>query len=234
MGSGNASFRPGLWPTLAFLPLLALLLGLGRWQLERADEKRALEAGIAVGALASPVVLPPDALPRHTRVSLSGRWDPTRQVLLDAFTHQGQAGYRVLTPLLRDTDIVLVDRGWVPAGADRRVLPDIALEARVVEVTGLTDAWPVPGLRAGDGATGTGWPRVLYFPTHAQLAALYDRPLHAQRVLLDADQPDGYERSRGSDGFGPERHQGYALTWFALALTLSIIYVAVNWRPRTE
>ena len=82
MGSGNASFRPGLWPTLAFLPLLALLLGLGRWQLERADEKHALHAGLAAGAAAEPVALPTGALPRHTRVRLTGRWDPTRQVLL--------------------------------------------------------------------------------------------------------------------------------------------------------
>lgn len=229
MRYGKLRFTPGPWPTLAFLPLLVLLLGLGRWQLERADEKRVLHAALAAGAVATPVALPPDGLAHHTRVRLSGRWDPTRQVLLDASTHQGRAGYRVLTPLLRDSDIVLVDRGWLPADADRRVLPDVTLTATRAEPSGLTAGWPAPGLRTGRPAeTATTWPRVLVYPTHAELAALYDRPLHPQRVLLDPDQPDGFERARISDGFGPERHQGYALTWFALALTLIIIYLITN------
>ena len=36
------AFRPGLLPTLVVLALLALLLALGGWQLQRADEKSAL------------------------------------------------------------------------------------------------------------------------------------------------------------------------------------------------
>ena len=37
-------FRPGLAPTLVVLALLPLLVWLGFWQLQRADEKRALLA----------------------------------------------------------------------------------------------------------------------------------------------------------------------------------------------
>ena len=45
------------------------------------------------------------------------------------------------------------------------------------------------------------------------------RASHARIVLLDADLPDGYEREwRPAIGFGPERHFGYALQWFALAV----------------
>ncbi|EVT88861.1 hypothetical protein Z046_30065 [Pseudomonas aeruginosa VRFPA09] len=42
--SMRGAFRPGLLPTLVVLGLLPVLLWLGTWQLQRADEKRALLA----------------------------------------------------------------------------------------------------------------------------------------------------------------------------------------------
>ncbi|MGD2032747.1 MAG: SURF1 family protein, partial [Gammaproteobacteria bacterium] len=47
-------------------------------------------------------------------------------------------------------------------------------------------------------------------------------------VLLDASAEDGYLRNWAPTEFGPERHYGYALQWFALAATLVIIYVVLN------
>ena len=51
-------------------------------------------------------------------------------------------------------------------------------------------------------------------------------------ILLDPQQPHGYLRDwrPGFGGFGPERHLGYAVQWFALALTLIVIYVVMNTR----
>jgi surfeit locus 1 family protein len=70
------------------------------------------------------------------------------------------------------------------------------------------------------------------FPTHAQLEDAYGRRLGARVLLLDPDMPDGFERRRQpTSGFGPERHLGYAVQWFALAATLVAIYVGVNLQP---
>src|SRR5690625_517931 len=41
MRLGRYRFQPSLWPSLAVLLLLPLLLGLGFWQLDRAEQKRA-------------------------------------------------------------------------------------------------------------------------------------------------------------------------------------------------
>jgi len=49
-------------------------------------------------------------------------------------------------------------------------------------------------------------------------------------VLLDPAAPDGYRRNWRPSDFGPERHIGYAFQWFALAVTLVILYLAWSFR----
>jgi surfeit locus 1 family protein len=49
-------------------------------------------------------------------------------------------------------------------------------------------------------------------------------------VLLDPGEPDGYVRDWSPPGFPPIRHIGYAVQWFALALTLFILWVVTNLR----
>ena len=56
----------------------------------------------------------------------------------------------------------------------------------------------------------------------------------ADLVLLDPGEPDGYVRNWSAPGFPPMRHIGYAVQWFALALTLLVIYVVTNLRRNPE
>ena len=77
------------------------------------------------------------------------------QVLLDDRIHDGAAGYEVLTALeLADGRNVLVNRGWIRADVDRRVLPDVSVDGDEREVSGRLERLPRPGLRLGS-ARGT-------------------------------------------------------------------------------
>ena len=61
-----------------------------------------------------------------------------------------------------------------------------------------------------------------------------DKPVESRILLLDASSPDGYQRNwRPSVGFPPERHLGYAIQWFALAVTLIVIFVALSLESAT-
>lgn len=235
---GRREFAPGLVPTLVMLPVLALLLWLGTWQLHRAAEKRALWEGFARGADAT-VELPPSGAPtpaRYAHVRVAGTFVPDRQILLDNMTIEDRgAGYRVLTPLLRtDGRYVLVDRGWVPLGRSRETLPAVAVGAEPRVVTGRVDTLPRPGIEPVSPPDGAGWPRVLGFPTMAQVERVLGRPVYPQIVLLDASLPDGFVREWQPPGFPPERHVGYAVQWYGLAITLVLIWFFVNLRKRTE
>jgi surfeit locus 1 family protein len=241
---GKRVFAPGLAGTLATALLLPCLLALGFWQLERAEQKRALIAAYEAGAdrlieVGSVAAL--QRLPRYQRVRLRGHYEPARQVLLDNMpSQQGRPGYQVLTPLrLPDGDVVLVNRGWVPLGTTRESLPEIAVGAGSRDVTGRLAGLPRPGLRVGEAPAfdAPNWPLVLNYPTAEQLADLYDEPIAESLVLLDPEDGDGYERAwEARFGFGPERHVGYAVQWFALAAALLAIYVGVNLRhsPATK
>jgi surfeit locus 1 family protein len=239
---GSRRFVPQAWAAVLTAVLVAAFVSLGWWQVGRAHEKRAMmesfERGSGTNVALDGAVI--DQLPRYQHVSASGQYEPARQILLDNMpSSTGQPGYRVLTPLRREATgrILLVDRGWVPLGATRQDTPAVAVEAGPRTVAGRLDELPVPGLRVGNAQSPgeTGWPRVLNFPTQADVEATLGQPVESRILLLDASSPDGYQRNwRPSVGFPPERHLGYAIQWFALAVTLIVIFVALSMESATE
>lgn len=234
---GSRVFAPTPFAGVLTLLVMTALSSLGNWQLQRAVEKRQLMNQAEQGRVQ---VLPLDAqhaptLARYQRVSLQGHYEPQQQVLLDnmpstAPSNKGQPGYRVLTPFrLDDQSLVLVDRGWVPLGVDRRQLPVVAVDVNTRRLTGMLDELPRPGVRAGDAGVGETWPQVLNYPTLAELRRLYGPALHSRILLLDAQAADGFERTWQIDlGFSPERHVGYAIQWFGMALAVFVIFIVVN------
>jgi surfeit locus 1 family protein len=243
---GNREFAPPGWGVALVALGLAVFVSLGYWQLGRAREKQALFDAFMQGSqdTVDATGLGFDELARYQHVRLRGAYDATRQILLDNMPSvTGRPGYRVLTPFERadGRGWVLVDRGWAPLGATREDLPDVTVSVREREVSGILDVLPIPGVRVGPAAVpgNAAWPRVLLFPTEADVESALGIDVEPRIVLLDAGAPDGFERKwRPALGFGPERHLGYAIQWFAFALVAMVIFVAVNLRrvgaePRT-
>jgi surfeit locus 1 family protein len=242
-------FKPNVAGTVATLVLLPLLLNLGFWQLRRADDKHALIAQYDSGASTTQQLGADNVatLSLLQNVVVYGRYDASKQILLDNMPSSKNAanrtrpGYHVLTPLmLNERDIVLVNRGWVPLGQSREILPNIEISNAAlnsdISVRGRIAELPRAGMHMPT-TTATTWPRVLNFPTLAELRALYGDGLMPRIVLLDANEPNGFERdwsTRYSVGeFGPEKHIGYAVQWFGLAATLFIIYLVTGLRRRS-
>lgn len=222
--------------TLLTIALLALLISLGRWQLRRADEKRALYDSFAAGNDATRAMdgtTPP--LPRYQHLSAAGHYDEGRQVLIDNMVESGQAGYFVITPFeLQGGGWILVNRGWVPVGASRALRPAIPADAQLRTLHGRADNLPSPGIQLGARSVlAPPFPVVASFPKHDEVAALL-KEAHwahaADLILLDPNEPDGYVRHWSAPGFPPLRHVGYAVQWFGLAAALLVIYVVTNSR----
>ena len=133
---GRAAWLPGL----IGLMLGALFTGLGVWQVDRAGDKRAVLAALEADADQPPAELAATAdlkAQAYRRVAVRGRF-LERQFLLDNRLFQGRAGFDVLTPLvLVDGRVILVDRGWVPAGPGREPTRPVAAPSdKPVTVTG--------------------------------------------------------------------------------------------------
>jgi surfeit locus 1 family protein len=237
MKFGSRTFTPRPFTTALTLVLIVLLVSLGRWQLRRAEQKRALYDAFDRGADATRVIeLRTPPLPRYQHVEARGSYDEAQQILIDNMTDAaGHAGYYVETPLeLEDGGWLLVNRGWVPLGVSRAVLPRTAVAGGVRVVRGRADHLPTPGIRMGTPARLEGpFPVVANFPTRGDIERLLQKsPWTAATdlVLLDADQPDGYVRQWQAPGLPPLRHVAYAVQWFGLALALAVIYIVTNLR----
>jgi surfeit locus 1 family protein len=236
---GTWRFRPGLASTLAVLFLMPPLLLLGFWQLDRARQKAGLQTAFVehfdrVPMPLREIVAPGDFANLYRRVIASGQYDGERQLLLDNQVRDGRPGYHVLTPLrLADGTAILVNRGWIPLGESRQVLPEIAVTTEPVTVDGWLAQPANPGIRLGDaGGADRRWPRVLQYVDYDRLASILEYPLHPAILLMAPDASGGYWRDwqpRFGD-IGPERHRGYAVQWFALTAALVILYLAVNVR----
>ena len=221
-----------------FLALFGTFVGLGFWQLDRADQRRELFGAFSEGsaATARTALIGGDALAerRYERLQLSGRFLSSRQILLDWVTHAGRVGYQVLTPFLPagSEQWIVVNRGWIAAAPDRGELPDLDVAEHERTIVGQIDALPRPGLRLDvpEETRSQSWPRALLFPTFDELEAELELPLVDYQLLLAADQVDGFVREWQPRALTPERHVGYALQWFSLAAALVAISVAVTAR----
>ncbi len=221
------------WGVLLMLVGVAVGVSAGLWQVNRAAYKQELEARFAAGEAggALPLLVTDENAgeSRYRVIRVSGRYDAKRQVLLDNISSQGRPGYQVLTPFRTGEGTVLVNRGWLPANGDRRVLPDIQVGEEPREVLGCIELLPQPGitLAAVPPDAASAWPRRLLFPTAAQVSAQLGTSLRSYQLLLDPSAPDGYQRAWQPGGMGPDRHRGYAVQWFGLALTVVVIYLVL-------
>ncbi|MEF8794552.1 SURF1 family protein [Thiohalorhabdus sp.] len=241
MRLGAYDFRPGGLPTLITLVLLAFLIGLGVWQLDRAEQKRSLLAQWQQRRDA-----PPQALEsvlsgnaeRFTRVVARGKFDDDHQFLLDNRIQNNRPGFHVLTPLkLANGDgAILVNRGWVPMGEGRSDLPEVPAPEGAVRVVGGLASSPQTGIRMGPADRGDqSWPKIVQHVEPKRIRKQLGYPVRSQVIRLDPDASGGFQRDWGASvPFGPERHLGYAFQWFALAATLLVIYVAVNIKRRKD
>jgi cytochrome oxidase assembly protein ShyY1 len=226
--------RRGLRANLKFAGLttvlLPVLVGLGFWQLHRADEKarelaeieaqRALPAQ-TIDAFAS---MPGEALDGR-RVELRGSYDAERLFLLDNRILRARVGYELLG-LFRDQSgvSVLVDRGWVQAPPTRDRLPPTQTPTGVLVLQG---SFYVPEDRRRLALhPSQGWPRVvqaLDVPGIASLAG--EDEVFPHLVQLDAGQPGVSEANHARVNMPPQRHTAYAVQWFLMAAALAVVFV---------
>ena len=234
VASGAAPRRRPAGLALALAAALAFLtfIGLGTWQVQRLQWKRALIERVEQRVRAAPVPAPaPErwahlsaASDEYRPVRLAGAYLHDRATRVQAVTDLG-GGYWLMTPLRTvDGAIVLVNRGFIPAGkAAAAANADPAPGA--AEVTGLLRMSQPGGgfLRNNDAAAGRWYSR----DVEAIAAA---RGLGSVApYFIDADAATAQREAAGAPApvggltviAFHNNHLVYALTWYALALMLA-------------
>lgn len=222
-----------LAPPLAALALVVLFTSLGFWQLDRAEQKRALQASFAGEGATVEVSAQGEPPPLYQRIRATGRFMNERQFLIENIVVDGRLGVYVITPLELSGDgaLLLVNRGWA-ARQPNGELPEVEVGNEPRAVEGRAGGLPRVGIRPGPALQADGgWPRVATYPTVDELAAALQRPVLPFVLLADPDPASGFVRRWEPQTMGPLRHIGYAFHWFALALAV-VVVTAVVYRKR--
>lgn len=231
-------FHPSMLATVGLVILLPVLVSLGFWQLNRAEQKRAIQAQydarsrderVEVGSQLQQA----DDL-RFYRVIAYGTYQPQYQLLIDNRVQDGRVGYYVITPLRigSSSTLVLINRGWVPMGETRDDLPKAEAPSGMLEITGIAT---VPSdkvfMFAEPPAPKGEWQRVWQHMDMKRFAAAVPFPVQPVVILLDPDSPaGGFVRRWARLDTGIAVHKGYAFQWFILAGSLLLAYLIYGLR----
>jgi surfeit locus 1 family protein len=214
-------------PLLIGLIGIAILVSLGRWQVQRMGWKQAILAQIEADIAADPIPMPAmiSADMKHLPVHVTGTIGEEELHVLVSRKSVG-AGYRVIAPFtLGDGRRVLLDRGFIPLEAKdtfRAAVPDVTVVGNLHWPDDMNSSTPAPdfgrniwfGRDIGPMAAALGTSDVL--------------------IVARADTGQGIEAMPlGVEGI-PNDHLHYAITWFSLALVWLGMTLFLLWRIKTR
>ena len=230
-----------LWPAAMTLLGVAMLIGLGNWQMRRLAWKEGLIAAIAERAHADPIPLV-DAERRsgdieYMRVKAAGKLLNDHELDFYAFDEQAGPGWHIVVPLqLADGGIVFVNRGFVPDELKDAAKRKEGQPTGEVEIVGLARKPETPGaFTPANDATKNVW----YWRDVAAMAAAALAPDTPRVVpfVIDAEleprMPGGWPKGGVTRLELPNRHLEYALTWYGLAAAFVSVFAAfavTRWR----
>ncbi|MBV1878563.1 MAG: SURF1 family protein [Pseudomonadales bacterium] len=229
------------WPMTFFsLFFLLLFLYLGYWQINRGQEKeifidedilRRKQPGLTISMLPQARMVI-DGQP----IVLEGDYDLETIFLLDNRVLNGHVGYEVLMPFKDQSGIVvLLNRGFVPMTQSRHILPDIPsvpISDRVdgkLKLNGNIYIQRRPGPEQNFIENNVS-PFVVQSAEPHRLEHIL--ALYPHVIRLNAASPGALPRHWPLVTMSPDRHFGYALTWFSMALAITVAYLFFIFRAQ--
>jgi surfeit locus 1 family protein len=229
-------FRPRLVPTLFSVPAVLVLIGLGVWQIERLQWKEGLIAQrdrmVAAAPIAPPQTLDDARANEFRPVVDDGVLLNDREIFLAASSESGGSGYQVLTPLREAGGrIIFVNRGFIPLELKDPAKRAAGQLSGAVRITGLLRIAPAkkPSFFLPDNRPDLN----LWFWVDLPAIEKATGIENAAPFYIDSDKtpnPGGWPRGGVTRLELPNDHLQYAITWFALAIALSVIYVLYHRR----
>ena len=225
---------PAILITLTF----AFLVSLGFWQLDRAEEKRAIETSIKdANSGVVELIESTDTLEdkEYYAVRIQGQYLNDKQFIYDNQIVDQAAGYYVLTPfeLKGQTKAILVNRGFIPWNGRRDKFADIFVDSDPREIK-VQISKPITRIELKSSELDSEFPVLVQAIDIDALIGLSGIELTSVVGFLDASSSDGYVRKWEPYTGSIEKHIGYAIQWFLMALVLAIIGIRIGLKQRKK
>ena len=228
-------FNPGKRITIFFVFFAFLFFSLGLWQIERGQAKTNLLDDFEKKILEKPSYINRKSQ-KWDRVYVEGKWDSSKQILIDNVIRRGIAGYKVLTPLrMKETDqLILVDRGWIKQNTFRDQLPDIKLIQIDEVVSGILEI-PELGLVLSDDLVSKEWPKISQTKNLGVIKNEYDENIFPMILLADPTLKNSLEYIKITPtNMTPIKHYGYSAQWFLMFIVLCFMYVWYGYKRNAK
>lgn len=232
MATDNPRTQSQRWPIVATIVTLAavvIMFALGFWQLDRADAKEQRLAQIEQRQQRSQISLQAltkfDSDIRDIKFTAQGELLSDRLFLLDNRINNGRVGYEVIVPLNTDNGLLMVNMGWVPAGATRQDLPLIHLPSGPTGFSGIASVPDKNPMITETATVGESWPIVIQQIDFEVFQSFLKLPVLKVIMLLDQTQELGFVRNWQPVVMPPEKHLAYAIQWFGLALACILVFI---------
>jgi len=226
---------------MATVIVAAIGVSLGQWQTRRGDAKEAIQAKMAARQSAPAltqenVALVDLAQAEFRHVKLRGRFVPEWVTYLENRPYNGVPGFYVLMPFKISGaaglagSAILIERGWAPRDANERTrVPVAPTPTDEIEIEGVirSDAGHLLQLGAAEAPRPGAIMQNLDIAAYARASQL---PLAPFVVEQSGEMKDGLVRDWPAPSLGIERHRGYAVQWYALALMAVIFFVVTGFR----
>ncbi|MGH1537832.1 MAG: SURF1 family protein [Gammaproteobacteria bacterium] len=237
----NKYWRKPTWQiVMATMAGIFFLSSLGVWQLLRGEEKKQIQQEIETRKNSAPQtfsfpITDPASL-RFQRIRVQGRFISNKQFVLDNRYLDSQVGFNILTPFeLHNSDkVVLVDRGWLPLKGPREELPIVDVDENLRTLQGTVYVPYGKAFSLGAIDTSISWPRLIQFLDFKLLSTRLGQELIPLTLRMEAGQADTYKAKWAIyEVSSPKRNWGYAVQWFAMALTVLVIFIVLH-MPRSS
>jgi len=219
-------FNPGIRITIFFVFFAILFFSLGLWQIERGQAKTTILAEFEDNLSKTPTYLNQESK-RWDRVYVKGKWDSSKQILVDNVINRGVVGYKVLTPLriIETNQLMLVDRGWIKQNKFRDILPSIELVEGDEVISGILE-YPELGLVLSEDLISKEWPKVSQTKNLEVISKEYDEFIYPMILLADPILKNSLEYIKIiPTNMTPTKHYGYSAQWFLMFLVLCLMYL---------
>lgn len=225
-------FRPKAGATAVMLFCLAILLGLGSWQIQRLGWKEQLIATISA-QMAKPAVPMPAVIDapqewQYRRVSMAGQFMHDLAVLVKPRTQDGKVGAHMVVPFLRaGGGIVFVNRGFVSDD----VMEKVTKPQGIIKIEGILTLPQKGSFTPENNPDKNEW----YWPDVAAMAKAASLEGAAPVLFESADKTENVYPQGGTLRLDiPNDHRQYAFFWFAMAAGLLVIYFIYHFRDEKD
>ena len=231
------SFRY-LIPSILIVATIVFLTSLGFWQLDRANEKRAIEASIQKANTGIVELITDENRlleKEYYQVRLKGQYQSNKQFIYDNQIVDQVSGYYVLTPfkLEGQPSSIIINRGFIPWNGDREKLADVSIKKTKSEIK-VQISKPIKRIELKSSEIGNSFPVLIQAVDLVKMSELAGIDFSSMVGLLDASMDDGFVRKWEPYTGSIEKHIGYAVQWFLMAIVLGIIGIRIAIKQRKK